>query len=98
KDDLIVYDQVFDRYWRRRTALGDAEGELSPDASAPGAGEPPPEPPVAGDERIARSEDQQGTPVPGDEDESVEAEDPDASAMAPDAYSRLEALRPRDFD
>lgn len=99
RDDLEPYDEVFERYWRGRIGPGsDGEGELAPDTPVQGEGEPPAEPPVAGDERIARSEDQSGTPVPGAEDESVEADDPDASAMAPDAYSRLEALRHRDFD
>jgi uncharacterized protein len=99
KDDLLPYDAVFDEYWRRRIALGgdDGEGELPLETPDAGEGEPSTEPPV-GDERIERSEDLHGTPVPGEEDEATEEGEADLSAMSPDAYSRLEALRHRDFD
>ncbi len=100
KDDLVIYDDVFGRYWRRSIGLGgeEGEGDFGPDAEAPGEGEPPGGPPVAGDQRIERSVDVEGTPVPGDNDESTEEGSPDLSTMSPDAYSRLEALRHRDFD
>jgi uncharacterized protein len=100
KDDLVTYDAVFDAYWRRRIGLAadEADGELPPDGPATGEGEPSEEPPVLGDERVARSEDLRGTPVPGEDDESAEEGEADLSAMSPDAYSRLEALRHRDFD
>ena len=101
KDDLDPYHATFDRYWRGRFDLGSAEGlladpweELVP-ADSPEAGE---EPPLAGDERMEQGEDQSGMPVPGDHDESAEEGDPDALSISPDAYSKLEALRHREFD
>jgi len=101
KDDLDPYHVTFDRYWRGRFDLGSAEGlladpweELVP-MEADEAGD---EPPVAGDERMEQGEDQSGVPVPGDHDEASEEGDPDALAISPDAYSKLEALRHREFD
>jgi uncharacterized protein len=100
KDDLEPYHVTFDRYWRGRMDLG-SEGlladpweELVP-SDADEAGE---EPPLAGDERMEQGEDQTGTAVPGDHDESAEEGDPDALSISPDAYSKLEALRHREFD
>jgi uncharacterized protein with von Willebrand factor type A (vWA) domain len=37
-------------------------------------------------------------PLPGDHDESAEEGDPDALSISPDAYSKMEALRHREFD
>lgn len=100
KDDLVTYDAVFDQYWRRRIGLAadEGDGELPPGGPEAAEGEPSTDPPPAGDERVARSEDLRGTPVPGEDDESAEEGEADLSAMSPDAYSRLEALRHRDFD
>jgi uncharacterized protein len=101
KDDLEPYHATFDRYWRGRFDLGSAEGlladpweELVP-ADSQESGD---EPPMAGDERMEQGEDQSGMPVPGDHDESAEEGDPDALSISPDAYSKLEALRHREFD
>ncbi len=101
KDDLEPYSVTFDRYWRGRFDLGSAEGlladpweELVP-ADSQETGD---EPPMAGDERMEQGEDQSGMPVPGDHDESSEEGDPDALSISPDAYSKLEALRHREFD
>jgi uncharacterized protein with von Willebrand factor type A (vWA) domain len=99
KDDLARYDEVFDRYWRARAWPSDAEpsDETRMEPTEPGEGEPT-VPPLAGDERISRSADDAGQPVPGDDDEAIEATEANETAMSPDAYSRLEALRHRDFD
>ena len=101
KDDLEPYSITFDRYWRGRFDLGSADGlladpweELVP-ADSQETGD---EPPMAGDERMEQGEDQSGMPVPGDHDESSEEGDPDALSISPDAYSKLEALRHREFD
>ncbi len=101
KDDLEPYSVTFDRYWRGRFDLGSADGlladpweELVP-ADSQETGD---EPPMAGDERMEQGEDQSGMPVPGDHDESAEEGDPDALSISPDAYSKLEALRHREFD
>ena len=100
KDDIEPYHVTFDRYWRGRIALDsqalleDPWEELVPsDAAQPGA-----EPPMAGDERVEQGEDQTGLPMPGEHDEEGESGDPDVLSIAPDAYSKLEALRHREFD
>jgi uncharacterized protein with von Willebrand factor type A (vWA) domain len=100
KDDLEPYHATFDRYWRGRLDLGaevlleDPWEELVPDE----AGLSGEEPPMAGDERIEQGEDQSGTPIPGQQDDESLDGDPDALSIAPDAYSKLEALRHREFD
>ncbi|MEZ0241063.1 MAG: VWA domain-containing protein, partial [Chloroflexota bacterium] len=100
KDDLEPYHATFDRYWRARLDLGaealleDGWEELVPDEG----GQAGPEPPIAGDERIERGDDTSGVPIPGDHDEESESGDPDALSISPDAYSRMEALRHREFD
>ena len=100
KDDLEPYHLTFDRYWRGRLDLGaevsieDPWEELVPDEG----GQAGPEPPMAGDERMEAGEDRSGMPLPGDHDEEGEEGDPDALSISPDAYSRLEALRHREFD
>jgi uncharacterized protein with von Willebrand factor type A (vWA) domain len=100
KDDLDPYHATFDRYWRARFDLGaealleDGWEELVPDEG----GEAGPQPQLAGDERMEQGEDRSGMPLPGDHDESGEEGDPDALSISPDAYSRLEALRHREFD
>ena len=99
KDDLEPYHVTFDRYWRGRMDLG-------PRGCSPIRGRSWCRPTrtnrrgaaVAGDERMEQGEDQTGTPVPGDHDESAEEGDPDALSISPDAYSKLEALRHREFD
>jgi uncharacterized protein with von Willebrand factor type A (vWA) domain len=100
KDDIDPYHAVFDQYWRARFELGpeqmleDGWEELVPDEG----GEAGPQPPMAGDERMERGEDSNGMPLPGDHDEQGDEGDPDALSISPDAYSKLEALRHREFD
>jgi uncharacterized protein with von Willebrand factor type A (vWA) domain len=97
KDDLEVYHQVFDRYWR---ALLESTGDLAL-ADEALDGEPGGEPdamPLEGDERRMTAEDRSGLTIPtGSESESHDG-DADTTLIAPDAYSHLEALRTRDFD
>ncbi len=100
KDDIEPYHVTFDAYWRARLDLGtealleDGWEELVPDQG----GEAGPQPPMAGDERIEAGDDKSGMPLPGDHDEQGEEGDPDALSISPDAYSKLEALRHREFD
>ncbi|HUQ42871.1 MAG TPA: VWA domain-containing protein [Candidatus Limnocylindria bacterium] len=100
KDDIDPYHVAFDRYWRGRLNLGpemlldDPWEELIPDETGM-AGDAPP---MAGDERMEKGEDQSGTPLPGDHEDVSEEGDPDALSIAPDAYSKMEALRHREFD
>ena len=98
KDDLEVYDAVFDRYWRAMAALGQGEldaelGELLPDDGEAGRDVLMP-----GDERRTMPEDRSGMPVPTESQAAEDAEASDAKLVAPDAYSHLEALRHKDFD
>lgn len=99
RDDRPAYDAVFDRYWKGRFGLPDASGptvERPSDAEAPDAAEPS-EPQLPGDRRPAGVEDRSGIPVPieGDADD---AEASDLEMVSPDAWSKLEVLRHRDFD
>ena len=99
KDDREPYEATFERYWRGRLEL-DPDAVLADDWSelVPAEGEGGEDLPLQGDERMERGEDAQGVPLPGEHDESEEAGEADALPIAPDAYSRLEALRHREFD
>ena len=99
KDEREPYEATFDRYWRGRLDFG-AEGVLGDEWSelVPADGQSGEEPPLHGDERMERSEDESGMPVPGEYEESADEGEADALSIAPDAYSRLEALRHREFD
>jgi uncharacterized protein len=100
RDDRPTYDRVFDGWWRRRGRLrpnearaGEPEaGEADGDETAAGA-----TPPLAGDERITTETAPAGTPIPSGEDETDETPI-DRVVIAPDAYSRGEVLRRREFD
>jgi uncharacterized protein len=100
KDDREPYEITFERYWRNRLELNpdrlldDEWSELVP-AEGEIEGE---NMPLQGDERMERGDDQTGIPLPGEHEESDEAGDADALTIAPDAYSKLEALRHREFD
>ncbi len=104
RDDRPTYDAVFDRWWRQRTKRqGDfqapplqrpAETETETDESS---GETQPAP---GGEQVERESSEQGIPMPSaandaNDDEQAEA---DGIVVAPDAYSRGELLRHREFD
>ncbi len=98
RDDRPVYDEVFERYWRSRY-------HLPPDWAAtvlekPETGEAEeggPESTIPGDERIGGLEDALQAISPADEVEGEEAAS-DELVISPDAYSRSEVLRHREFD
>jgi uncharacterized protein with von Willebrand factor type A (vWA) domain len=103
RDDREVYDAVFDRWWRQRgRRQGDFAAPPRPsprddeglEGEAPGQAAPEP-----GDERVESQPDQQGVPIPsaGDDDSEDDA-DIEGVVVAPDAYSRGEMLRHREFD
>jgi len=101
RDDLPTYDRVFDRWWRGpRPSLG-AEGptalrrEREPAAEPRERGDRPAEP--AADERRVGELRPAGTPSPVDEDDGREA-GAERLVIAPDAYSRGETIRHREFD
>jgi uncharacterized protein with von Willebrand factor type A (vWA) domain len=98
RDDIEIYNQVFDRFWRRR-----ARGWASEAPAAPG---PPPEQEgkaqgdreadtsLSGDPREADG----GVPVPSEDDAADDGTPPEGITISPDAYSRGEVLRSRSFD
>ena len=102
RDDRAVYDAAFDRWWRRRgprlpddyapTALPSEDAS----AEAEEAGGAPPE---AGLERGEMRQDERGTPIPSEADDTGDDEAPiDGVVISPDAYSQGEVLRHREFD
>jgi hypothetical protein len=103
RDDRPVYDAVFDRWWRqRRRRQGDFGApplqRPSEDDSLEGESTGQAEP-TAGEERMDASPDERGIPIPstGDDDAEDDA-DIEGVVVAPDAYSRGEMLRHREFD
>jgi uncharacterized protein with von Willebrand factor type A (vWA) domain len=102
RDDRPVYDAVFDRWWRQRRRRGgdfaapplprpsddqDLEGEASGQAE-----------PAVGQERVEASPDERGIPIPSAGEDDADDTDIEGVVVAPDAYSRGEALRHREFD
>ncbi|MES2211390.1 MAG: VWA domain-containing protein [Chloroflexota bacterium] len=100
RDDRPVYDRVFERYWRRRS--------LQPNLEAPGNEQRPEAVPsdegtaqegaMPGDERSDLPDDRQGIPIPTEGDADQDEAAPDVVTISPDAYSRSETMRHRDFD
>jgi uncharacterized protein with von Willebrand factor type A (vWA) domain len=101
RDDLATYDAVFARWWRRAPRLPAAhaaepstDGEPPTDGESAGAA-----PPEAGDERVGGTPRDGGTPLPAEADAADDdAAAPDGIRIAPDAYSRGEVIRHREFD
>jgi uncharacterized protein with von Willebrand factor type A (vWA) domain len=102
RDDRQTYDAAFDAWWRRRrSSLGPDSGppsarreddEVSADADG---GATPPE---AGTDRTAAPPDELGTPIPAEGDETDEEVPIEGVMISPDAYSKGEVLRHREFD
>jgi uncharacterized protein len=101
RDDLEVYDRVFDRWWRqrRRKQPSDGPATMQSDEQAPPETANEDALPAPDDERRGEEGSVDGTPLPmSGGDESVDEADIDGHIAAPDAYSAAEALRHRDFD
>jgi len=103
RDDRETYDMVFDRWWRARgRRAGDFQAPPlhRPDAEGAEGEEPSGEAsPLPGEEQASNRPDEWGVPVPSaGEDEGESPDDADAIIVAPDAYSRGELLRHREFD
>ena len=102
RDDRLVYNAVFDRWWRQRrrrhagefqppalpTEQGDdVEGESDEGLALPG------------EERRPGQTDESGIPIPSLTEEAPDDEAPiEGVVISPDAYSQGEVLRHRDFD
>lgn len=100
RDDRPVYDRVFDRYWRRRSLLPNLEApgtDQRPEAIPSDEGTPQ-DGAMPGDERSELPEDRQGIPIPTDGEPDDDSTAPDVVTISPDAYSRSETMRHRDFD
>ncbi len=102
RDDRDTYDVVFDRWWRQRNRRpGDFAAPPLHVRATTGRGRRSTgqAQPAAGDERTEASPDEQGVPIPsaGDDDAADDA-DIEGVVVAPDAYSRGELLRHREFD
>ena len=103
RDDRETYDAVFDRWWRQRTRRAGDFGappiprptDTDPDGdAADGQAQPMP-----GEERAEASPDELGVPIPSAGDaEADDDSDAEGVVVAPDAYSRGELLRHREFD
>ena len=99
RDDRPVYDTVFDRFWRARFALP-PEWSADPSDRVEG-GEPgdlTPESAERGDERPDGADDPFRALLPADPEDEDGSDAGDDIVIAPDAYSKSEVLRHRDFD
>ncbi len=104
RDDMATYDAVFDRWWRQRNRRqGDFQApplqrptEDDGTTGEEAAGQAQPQP---GEERIEGNPDERGIPMPSaSEDVADDDADIEGVVVAPDAYSRGEMLRHREFD
>ena len=101
RDDRQIYDAAFDAWWRRRrSSLAPDSGPSSirQDDDAATEAEPGATPPEAGSDRAAAPPDELGTPIPAEGDETEEEAPIDGVMISPDAYSKGEVLRHREFD
>ncbi len=98
RDDRETYDRIFDRFWRRRgrsLPAGRPDAPMPPDADR-GEGEPGATDEAADGGGATLSElARLGIQVIED---AEDGSDIDAETISPDAYSRGEVLRHRDFD
>jgi uncharacterized protein with von Willebrand factor type A (vWA) domain len=103
RDDRETYDIVFDRWWRARgrhagdfqaPPLGRPDGAETEGDETAGEAKP-----MSGDESRSTRPDEWGVPVPsaGEDDEEA-GDEVEGVVVAPDAYSRGELLRHREFD
>jgi len=98
RDEREVYDRVFDRFWRRRgrSLPGPRLEGVAPDAEREEGGEPgPTEEGGEGREATMTELATIGVQLAADADDGAEIE---GETISPDAYSRGEVLRHRDFD
>ena len=100
RDDREIYDQVFDRFWRRRGLRLPGEQPMIEEPSTNGTPSDSSEEQRDGTPtgELATDDALRGLPMPGDEDETDDPSDADAIVVAPDAFSSSEVLRHRDFD
>ncbi len=102
RDDRVVYDAAFDRWWRQRGSRFSDEFMPStlpkpddPLLEEEAAGVSPPE---AGQDRSEMSPDERGTPIPSEDGDDADDAPIEGIVISPDAYSQGEVLRHREFD
>jgi uncharacterized protein with von Willebrand factor type A (vWA) domain len=103
RDDRPTYDAVFERWWRQR---GRRSGDFGApplhrpaDADQEGEATTGQADPTPGEERTDQAPDEQGIPMPSAGDDATEDDsEVEGVVVAPDAYSRGEMLRHREFD
>jgi uncharacterized protein with von Willebrand factor type A (vWA) domain len=103
RDDRVVYDAVFDRWWRRRNARMPGAFEPPPIASPNAAADADPDgtgaaEPQLGTDGTDSQADEHGIPIPSGSDDDAADEDIEGIVISPDAYSQGEVLRHREFD
>lgn len=99
RDDRPTYERVFDQWWRRRERVrpGIARPPKPEDREVVGDAASGETSALPGDERTTIETAPTGMPTPADDDEADESES-ERLVIAPDAYSRGEVLRRREFD
>jgi uncharacterized protein with von Willebrand factor type A (vWA) domain len=102
RDDRPAYDAVFERWWRQRARR---QGEFgAPPLQRPAEQDTDTEEasgetqPMPGQEQAEGSHDERGIPMPSAGDDTEDDSDIEGVVVAPDAYSRGELLRHREFD
>ena len=102
RDDRVVYNAAFDRWWRQRGSSFSSEFQPSTlrqdedpalEEEAPGS-----TPPEAGSERGELQPEERGTPIPTEGDADEDETPIEGVVISPDAYSQGEILRHREFD
>ena len=102
RDDRVVYNAAFDRWWRQRGSSFSSEFQPSTlrqdddpafEEEAPGS-----TPPEAGSERGEMQPEERGTPIPTEGDADEDEVPIEGVVISPDAYSQGEILRHREFD
>ena len=102
RDDRVVYNAAFDRWWRQRGSSFSSEFQPSTlrqdddpafEEEAPGS-----TPPEAGSERGEMQPEERGTPIPTEGDADEDEAPIEGVVISPDAYSQGEILRHREFD
>ena len=101
RDDRPAYDAAFAAWWRRRRSRMPIDTDPTPatldeqvEAESSGGSAAP----EAGSERQTARPEETGTPIPTEGDDSDDAAPIDDVVVAPDAYSKGEVLRHREFD
>src|SRR5262249_48091896 len=102
RDDLEIYNVVFDRFWRRRVAMTPEESlttSVSEEEAVPEGeeqGEEAAEGSTEGDQET--NPESMGRTQPADEEDREDEEEVEGLTVSPEAWSASEVLRHRDFD